>query len=55
MESDAIAPVCFLDQVPFVVFRSISDSPNDNNKVDFDTFVGSSSEKVAKFVEKFLS
>ena len=55
MEGAAIAQVCFLDKVPFVVFRSISDSPNDNNKIDYDKFVGPASEKIAKFVKDFLS
>ena len=54
MEGAAIAQVCFLDSVPFIVVRSISDSPNDNNKIDYEEFVGIASKKVARFVEEFL-
>ncbi|MBR3280796.1 MAG: 5'-methylthioadenosine/adenosylhomocysteine nucleosidase [Clostridia bacterium] len=55
MEGAAIAQVCFLDKVPFIVIRSISDNPNDNNKVDFDEFLVSASETVAKFVVQFVA
>ena len=54
MEGAAIAQVCFLDNVPFIVVRSISDAPNDNNKVDYESFVGVASQKVARFVKEFL-
>ena len=54
MEGAAIAQVCFLDNVPFIVVRSISDAPNDNNKVDYESFVGIASQKVARFVKEFL-
>ncbi len=55
MEGAAIAQVCFLDEVPFIIIRSISDAPNDNNKVDYDNFVESASETSANFVLKILS
>ena len=54
MEGAAIAQVCYLDKVPFIVIRSISDTPNGNNKVDFDTFIESASKTVAKFVFAFV-
>jgi len=54
MEGGSIAQVCFIDAIPFIVIRSISDCPNDNNKVDFDTFLKNSSEIVANFIESFL-
>ena len=55
MEGAAIAQACFLDKVPFIVIRSISDNPNDNNKVDFDEFLQNASETVAKFVVQFIN
>ncbi len=55
MEGAAIAQVCFLDGTPFIVVRSISDTPNEKNKIDFETFVKIASEKVAKFVNKMIS
>ena len=39
MEGAAIAQVCYLDKIPFIVIRSISDSPNGKNAMDFDKFV----------------
>ena len=55
MEGAAVAQTCFLDNVPFLVIRSISDSPSDNNKVDYDTFVGEASQKVASFIENLFN
>ena len=55
MEGAAIAQVCKIDNVPFICFRSISDSPNDNNKVDYESFVKLASENVANFTKMFLS
>lgn len=54
MEGASIAQVCFLCQVPFIVIRSISDSPNDNNKIDYDSFIEMASKNVAKFVSKLV-
>jgi len=54
MEGAAIAQVCFLDRVPFIVIRSISDSPNENNKVDFETFLHKATQNVASFINRFL-
>lgn len=54
MEGASIAQVCFLDKVPFIVIRSISDSPNENNKIDFDTFLNIATKNVAEFVNDFL-
>ena len=39
MEGAAIAQVCKLDKVPFIIIRSISDKPNGNNNVTFDKFL----------------
>ena len=52
MEGAAIAQVCFLSNVPFVVLRSISDVVNGTNEVDFDEFLESSSEIIANILKK---
>lgn len=39
MEGAAIAQVCTLEKVPFVVIRGISDTPNGNNGIDFHTYL----------------
>ena len=54
MEGAAIAQVCYLSGIDFIVIRGISDNPNDNNHIDFEKFVKSSSEKIADFINKFV-
>lgn len=54
MEGAAIAQVCYLDKVPFIVIRSISDSPNGQNEIDFDKFVELASRRCAIILEKFF-
>lgn len=54
MEGAAIAQVCYLDNIPFVVIRSISDSPNGNNAMVFDEFVKLASKRCAKLLKKFF-
>ena len=54
MEGAAIAQVCYLDNIPFIVIRSISDSPNGNNEIDFDKFVELASKRCANILKEFL-
>lgn len=54
MEGAAIAQVCYLDKIPFIVIRSISDSPNGNNEIDFDKFVELASKRCANILKEFL-
>ena len=54
MEGAAIAQVCILDRVPFVVIRGISDTANGNNHIDFRTYLDVASKQVARIIDKFL-
>lgn len=54
MEGAAIAQVCYLDKIPFIVIRSISDTPNGNNAIVFDEFVKLASKKCADILKEFL-
>lgn len=54
MEGAAIAQVCYLDKISFVVLRSISDSPNGNNAIVFDEFVKLASKRCAEILKEFL-
>lgn len=54
MEGAAIAQVCYLDELPFIVIRSISDSPNGKNAIDFDKFVDFASKRCALILKEFL-
>lgn len=56
MEGAAIAQACFLNKIPFVIIRAISDQADSNAGVSFDKFVigaaKSSSELVSKMITK---
>ena len=55
MESAAIAQVCYLDNKPFIIIRSVSDKPNGNNQITFKEFVEFASKRCAIILEKFIS
>lgn len=54
MEGAAIAQVCYLDNIPFIVVRSISDSPNGNNAIVFDEFIKLASKRCALILKNLL-
>ena len=54
MESAGIAQVCYLDKVPFLVIRSITDKQDGSAKVDFETFLESSSKVAANILKEVL-
>jgi len=47
MEGASVAQVCKLNNIPFIVIRSITDKQDGSSKIDFETFLESSSKKVA--------
>ena len=54
MEGASIAQVCFLDKIPFLVIRSITDKLDGSSKVDFEKFLESSSKMVANILKEVL-
>ena len=54
MEGAAIAQVCILDKIPFIIIRSISDIPNGNNKITFDEFIRTASQRTADFIRNMV-
>lgn len=54
MEGSAIAQVCYLEKVPFICIRSISDTPNGNNNIEFDKYLQMASKRCAEFLAQFL-
>lgn len=55
MEGAAIAQVCKLDNIPFLIIRSISDKPNGNNHITFDQFLEKASKRCAQIIKEFLN
>ena len=47
MEGARIAQVCYLCNIPFIIIRSISDVPNNNNVVTYEEFLTTSAKKIA--------
>lgn len=54
MEGAAISQVCYLNEIPFVVMRSISDSPNGKNAITFDKFLKIASKRIANLLVEFI-
>jgi len=55
MEGAAIAQICTLAKIPFIVIRSISDKPNGNNAIDFEKYLSLACERYAKFIDFFIN
>lgn len=54
MEGAAVAQVCYLNKIPFIVIRSISDTPNEENEKMFYENLKMSTERCADFIKKIL-
>ena len=54
MEGAAIAQVCKLDNVPFVVIRSISDKVDGSNQIQFEEYLETASKNCANFLERLM-
>ena len=51
----AIAQVCYLDDIPFIAMRAISDTPNGKNAKVFDENVKLASKRCSSILKEFLS
>lgn len=54
MEGAAVAQVCYLDKIAFLVIRGISDTPNGNNKIDFRKYLEIASKQSAKILQNLI-
>lgn len=52
MEGAAVAQVCTLNNIPFIVFRSISDIPNGKNELEFNEYLKLASKNCAKIISQ---
>ena len=55
MEGAAVAQVCYLCKIPFIIIRSISDVPNNENNITFDKFLLDSSDKIANYLVEIFN
>lgn len=51
MEGASVAQVCFLNEIPFIVIRSISDVPNGKNYMDFIEYLKLASKNCAELLK----
>ena len=54
MESAAIAQVCKLDNMPFIIIRSISDNPNGNNLITYKEYLEMATKRCAQIIKEYL-
>ena len=54
MEGAAIAQTAYLSDTPFIIIRSISDSPNENNQIDFNKYLKMAANRCAIFIEDLM-
>lgn len=54
MEGAAIAHTCFLNKVPFVVIRAISDKADQSADVNFDEFVNLAAKNASNMIEAMI-
>ena len=55
MESGSIAHVCYLNNLPFVALRSISDNANETGSVDFLSFAKESADKLIRLLHETIN
>lgn len=54
MEGASVAQICYLNKIPFLVIRSISDTPNNDNIITYEEFLEASSNMVADFMYELI-
>ena len=55
MEGAAIGQAAYLNHIPFLVVRAISDKADDSAEMDYPTFERKAAEHCAKLVEEFVA
>ncbi len=54
MEGAAIAHAAYLNQIPFIIIRAISDKADDSAEMDYPTFERKAAQTCAKLTENFV-
>lgn len=55
MECGAVAQVCYLDNIPFIAIRCVSDKPNGDNATTFDQNLKLGSRRCANILKEVLA
>ena len=55
MEGAAIAHTCYLNKIPFVIIRAISDNADGSSDMDFSKFTLLAAKNSGNLVEKIIS
>ena len=50
MEGAAVAQVCYENEIPFSIIRTISDCANDESSVDFQSFIKNTAGHFSKWI-----
>lgn len=54
MEGAAIAQTCYLNNIPFVIIRAISDKPDGTGTVDFETFKAEAAKRCSMIIHHMI-
>ena len=54
MEGAAVAQVSYLNKIPFLIIRGISDVQNNNNKIDFESYLEVATKQVTDILKELL-
>ena len=54
MEAASIAQVCYLNNIPLGIIKSISDNADKTSHIDFPEFIKTASKNTAILLEKFI-
>jgi adenosylhomocysteine nucleosidase len=54
MEGAAVAQVCAINRIPFLIIRCLSDLANESADVDFDAFVGYAAKNSSALVVEIV-
>ena len=54
MEGVAIAHACYMNKIPFIIVRTVSDRADNAIEINFEDFVNGAARQVSKMVQKIL-
>lgn len=55
MEGAAIAHACYINEIPFLIIRAISDNADDSSDISFEEFVNKAAQNAGNMIEKIVN